>query len=386
MKNSGNTVYIIDSKRTPIGKRNGSLKDVHPVDLLGNLTRETLAINKIDPNWIDDVITGCVDQVGNQGADIARNSWLSAGLPESTPGVTIDRQCGSSLQAIEFAKNGIISGDYNIAIASGVESMTRIPILSTIKDANPITESLNDRYKMNNEWFSQAYGSELIAEKYGISREDMDFLGYTSHMRASQSRNVFQHEILPVKNNGNTILGKDEGIRDSPDLKKMNELPPAFPNLKLVTAGNSSQISDGASIAILASEDAVEKYNLKPVAKIISTAAVGVNPVTMLTGPIPVTKKVLDRAGMKIEDIDVFEVNEAFASVVLAWEKELNVPHEKVNVNGGAVALGHPLGATGTRIVSTMVNILNTRKLHYGLIAICEGGGMANGAIIERVE
>ncbi len=386
MKNSGNTVYIIDSKRTPIGKRNGSLKDVHPVDLLGNLTRETLAINKIDPNWIDDVITGCVDQVGNQGADIARNSWLSAGLPESTPGVTIDRQCGSSLQAIEFAKNGIISGDYNIAIASGVESMTRIPILSTIKDANPITESLNDRYKMNNEWFIQAYGSELIAEKYGISREDMDFLGYTSHMRASQSRNVFQHEILPVKNNGNTILGKDEGIRDSPDLKKMNELPPAFPNLKLVTAGNSSQISDGASIAILASEDAVEKYNLKPVAKIISTAAVGVNPVTMLTGPIPVTKKVLDRAGMKIEDIDVFEVNEAFASVVLAWEKELNVPHEKVNVHGGAVALGHPLGATGTRIVSTMVNILNTRKLHYGLIAICEGGGMANGAIIERVE
>ncbi len=386
MNNSGNAVYIIDSKRTPIGKRNGSLKDVHPVDLLGNLTRDTLAINKIDPHWIDDVITGCVDQVGNQGADIARNSWLSAGLPESTPGVTIDRQCGSSLQAIEFAKNGIISGDYNIAIASGVESMTRIPILSTIKDANPVTESLNLRYKMNNEWFSQAYGAELIAEKYGISREDMDFLGYTSHMRASQSRNVFQHEILPVKNNGNTILGKDEGIRDSPDLKKMNELPPAFPNLKLVTAGNSSQISDGASIAILASEDAVEKYNLKPVAKIISTAAVGVNPVTMLTGPIPVTKKVLDRAGMKIEDIDVFEVNEAFASVVLAWEKELNVPHEKVNVNGGAVALGHPLGATGTRIVSTMVNILNTRKLHYGLIAICEGGGMANGAIIERVE
>ena len=386
MKNSGNTVYIIDSKRTPIGKRNGSLKDVHPVDLLGNLTRETLAINKIDPNWIDDVITGCVDQVGNQGADIARNSWLSAGLPESTPGVTIDRQCGSSLQAIEFAKNGIISGDYNIAIASGVESMTRIPILSTIKDANPVTESLNLRYKMNNEWFSQAYGAELIAEKYGISREDMDFLGYTSHMRASQARNVFTNEIIPVKNNGDTILGKDEGIRDSPDLKKMNELPPAFPNLKLVTAGNSSQISDGASIAILASEDAVEEYNLKPVAKIISTAAVGVNPVTMLTGPIPVTKKVLDRAGMKIEDMDVFEVNEAFASVVLAWEKELNVPHEKVNVHGGAVALGHPLGATGTRIVSTMVNILNTRKLHYGLIAICEGGGMANGAIIERVE
>ena len=386
MNNSGNAVYIIDSKRTPIGKRNGSLKDVHPVDLLGYLTRDTLAINKIDPHWIDDVITGCVDQVGNQGADIARNSWLSAGLPESTPGVTIDRQCGSSLQAIEFAKNGIISGDYNIAIASGVESMTRIPILSTIKDANPVTESLNLRYKMNNEWFSQAYGAELIAEKYGILREDMDFLGYTSHMRASQSRNVFQHEILPVKNNGNTILEKDEGIRDSPDLKKMNQLPPAFPNLKLVTAGNSSQISDGASIAILASEDAVEEYNLKPVAKIVSTAAVGVNPVTMLTGPIPVTKKVLDRAGMKIEDIDVFEVNEAFASVVLAWEKELNVPHEKVNVKGGAVALGHPLGATGTRIVSTMVNILNTRKLHYGLIAICEGGGMANGAIIERVE
>jgi acetyl-CoA acyltransferase len=379
-------VYIIDAKRTPIGKRNGALKDIHPVDLLGNLVREVLDNSTIDPENVDEFITGCVSQTGNQGGNIARNAWLSAGLPEAVPGVSIDRQCGSSLQALEFARNGIISGDYDIAIASGVESMTRVPMLSTIEKENPITEGLKRRYNLGEEWFSQAYGAELIANKFGISRKDMDLMSYESHIRAFRSREQFKKEMIPVKEHGNIVLDYDQGVREKPDLEKMNDLPPAFSNLKMVTAGNASQISDGASMSILASEAAVNKYGLRPRAVIKNVAAVGVDPVTMLTGPIPVTEKVLKRTGLSIDDIDVFEVNEAFASVVLAWEKELKVDHDKVNINGGAVALGHPLGATGTRIVSTMLNIMENKKYKYGLIAICEGGGMANGAIIERIE
>ncbi len=386
MNNNVPDVYIIDAKRTPIGKRNGALKDVHPVDLLGNLVREVLDSSAINPENVDEFITGCVSQTGNQGGNIARNAWLSAGLPDSVPGVSIDRQCGSSLQALEFARNGIISGDYDIAIASGVESMTRVPMLSTIAKENPITEGLRRRYNLGEEWFSQAYGAELIAKKFGISRKDMDLMSYESHIRAFRSRDQLKKEMLPVREHGNIILDYDQGVREKPDLEKMNELPPAFSNLKMVTAGNASQISDGASMSILASESAVNKYGLKPRAVIKNVAAVGVDPVTMLTGPIPVTEKVLKRTGLTIDDIDVFEVNEAFASVVLAWEKELKVDHDKVNVNGGAVALGHPLGATGTRIVSTMLNIMENKKYKYGLIAICEGGGMANGAIIERIE
>ena len=379
-------VYIIDAKRTPIGTRNGDLKDIHPVDLLGNLVREVLDNSTIDPENVDEFITGCVSQTGNQGGNIARNAWLSAGLPEAVPGVSIDRQCGSSLQALEFARNGIISGDYDIAIASGVESMTRVPMLSTIEKENPITEGLKRRYNLGEEWFSQAYGAELIANKFGISRKDMDLMSYESHIRAFRSKEQFKKEMIPVKEHGNIVLDYDQGVREKPDLEKMNDLPPAFSNLKMVTAGNASQISDGASMSILASEAAVNKYGLRPRAVIKNVAAVGVDPVTMLTGPIPVTEKVLKRTGLSIDDIDVFEVNEAFASVVLAWEKELKVDHDKVNVNGGAVALGHPLGATGTRIVSTMLNIMENKKYKYGLIAICEGGGMANGAIIERIE
>ena len=356
------------------------------MDLLGNLVSEVLHINSINPDTVEEMITGCVSQTGNQGGNIARNAWLSAGLPDSVPGVSIDRQCGSSLQALEFARNGIIAGDYDLVVASGVESMTRVPMLSTIERENPITESLKRRYNLGDDWFSQAYGAELIARKFGISRKDMDLMSYESHIRAFKSRDQFKKEMIPVKENGNTILDYDQGVREKPDLEKMNELRPAFSNLEMITAGNASQISDGASASILASENAVKKYDLKPKAKITNVAAVGVDPITMLTGPIPVTEKVLKRSGLTIEDIDVFEVNEAFASVVLAWEKDLKVSHDKVNINGGAVALGHPLGATGTRIVSTMLNIMESKKYRYGLIAICEGGGMANGAIIERME
>ncbi len=383
---SDKTVYIIDAKRTPIGKRNGSLKDVHPVDLLGNLIKETVKMNSINPENIDDVIAGCVDQIGNQAINIARNAWLSAGFPESVPGVTVDRQCGSSLQSLQFAANGIVAKDYGMAIACGVESMTRVPMFSTINEYTPITDSLRSRYGLSDEWFSQAKGAEIIAKKYNISRQDMDLLSYNSHTRANRAREIFAREIIPVKSDEKIILKEDEGVRQNPDLEKMNSLASPFPGITMITAGNSSQISDGASMAILAGQEAVDKFYLKPRAKIIATGAVAVDPVAMLEGPIPVTEKLLKRSGRDIGDIDVFEVNEAFASVVLAWEKELKVSPEKVNINGGAIALGHPLGATGTRIISTMLNILETEKMKTGLIAICEGGGMANGAIIERLE
>ena len=383
---SDKTVYIIDAKRTPIGKRNGSLSDIHPVDLLGNLIKETVKMNSINPENIDDVIAGCVDQTGNQAINIARNAWLSAGFPESVPGVTVDRQCGSSLQALQFAANGIVAKDYGMAIACVVESMTRVPMFSTIKEATPITDSLRSRYGLSDEWFSQANGAELIAKKYNISRQDMDLLSYNSHIRANRAREIFAREIIPVKSNEKVILSEDEGIRQNPDLEKMNSLASPFHGITTITAGNSSQISDGASVAILAGQEAVDKFNLKSRAKIVATGAVAVDPVTMLEGPIPVTEKLLRRSGRGMEDIDVFEVNEAFASVVLAWEKELKVSPEKVNINGGAIALGHPLGATGTRIISTMLNTLETEKMKTGLIAICEGGGMANGAIIERLD
>lgn len=385
--------YVVESIRTPIGKRNGSLRDVHPVDLLGDLTKAIIKKTSIDPSDVEDYIIGCVSQAGDQGFNIARNAWLSAGLPESVPGVTLDRQCGSSLQSLQFAANGVRSGQYEAVMAGGVESMTRVPLGSTINSTgNPITLGLTLRYGIEKEWFSQAKGAELIANKWHIDRSEMDLLSFNSHKKSAAAAEKMQSEIVPVKigvkqdETGEVILfDHDEGVRPNADLGKMMDLPPAFPGLKLITAGNSSQISDGASISLIAGDSFCQKYNLKPRARIVETDSVGVNPVTMLTGPIPVTKKLLERAKMSIDQIDLFEVNEAFAPVVLAWQEEFDVPSEKVNVNGGAIALGHPLGATGTRILTTMINALEARSKKTGLIAICEGGGMANGAIIERI-
>lgn len=385
--------YVVDSVRTPIGKRNGSLRDVHPVDLLGDLTKAIIKKTSINPSDVEDFIIGCVSQAGDQGFNIARNAWLSAGFPESVPGVTLDRQCGSSLQSIQFAANGIRSGQYDVVMAGGVESMTRVPLGSTINSTgNPITLGLTLRYGIENEWFSQAKGAEIIANKWHIDRSEMDMFSFNSHKKAAAAAEAMQSEIVPVRigirqdESGEAILfDHDEGVRPNADLGKMMDLPPAFPGLKLITAGNSSQISDGASISLVANDDYCRRNNLKPRARILETAAIGVNPVTMLTGPIPVTHKLLERANMSIDQIDLFEVNEAFASVVLAWQEEFDVPPEKLNVNGGAIALGHPLGATGTRILATMINALERRGKRTGLIAICEGGGMANGAIIERI-
>lgn len=383
---------IVDAIRTPIGKRKGFLKDVHPADLLGDLLAQLIDRNHIDPTAVDDVIAGCVDQGGEQAANVARNAWLSAGLPESVPATTVDRQCGSSLQALHFAAQGIMAGAYDLVIAAGVESMTRVPMLSTINGTtgSPMSARIKQRYQING-IFNQAVGAEMIAKKWDISREELDRYSLQSHTRAIQaiSEGRFTNEIVPVyvqNEQGNRILfQQDEGPRSDTSYEKISSLPAAFDGLQWITAGNASQISDGASAVLVASMDTARKLGLRPRARFVSFSVVGVDPVTMLTGPIPATKKVLQRAGLTVNDIDLFEVNEAFASVVLAWQKEIQAPWEKINVNGGAIALGHPLGATGTRLAATLLNELERRNERYGLMAICEGGGMANATIIERL-
>lgn len=375
---------IVEAVRTPVAKREAGLRDAHPVDLLAELLRALVDRSGIDPARVDDVLIGCVDQVGEQAANIARNAWLTAGLPESVPATTIDRQCGSSLQAVHFAAQGVIAGAYDLVIAGGVESMTRVPMFANALrgPGTPLVARLRDRYRLEGAWFDQAEGAERIAREWGFGREDLDRFSLESHRRASaaQRNGRFEAEIVPIG-----ALSKDEGIRHDTSLEKMLSLPTAFPHLELITAGNSSQISDGASAALIASPQIAAALGLRPRARFVSFAVVGVDPVTMLTGPIPATRKVLEKAGLWISDIELFEVNEAFASVVLVWQRETGAPFEKVNVNGGAIALGHPLGATGTRILATLLHEMERRKARYGLIAICEGGGMANATILERL-
>lgn len=385
--------FIIDAVRTPLGRRNGLLSNVHPVDLFAGVLKAIVDRSGIPAGEVEDVIAGCVTQIGEQGVNVARNAALSAGFPESVPGTTVDRQCGSSLQAAQFATQGVQSGFYDLVIAGGIESMSRLPIGSNISaDKNPITRDLENRYSLSGQWFSQAYGAEQIAKKYGFERETLDEFGLMSHKKAAASKEHFKKEIVPVdvqfmKDGAQTsgTLDFDEGVRPDTSLEKMMGLRPAFEGLNLITAGNSSQITDGASACLIASRNAVEKYNLKPKARFLSFSVVGVDPVTMLTGPIPATKKVLDRAGLKLEDIDLFEVNEAFSPVPLAWLHEYPVDEKTLNPHGGAIAIGHPLGATGTRIVATMLNSLQASGKSTGLIAVCEGGGMANAAIMERL-
>ena len=384
---------IVDVRRTPVGRRKGMLRDSHPVDLLGFLLRNVIEANPLDAAHVDDVIIGCVDQVGEQAANIGRNAWLSAGLPESVPATTLDRQCGSSLQAVHFAAQGVLAGAYDVVIAGGVESMTRVPMLSTIQvGGTPLTENLKNRYQLPGQWFDQAIGAELIAKRWGFSRQQLDEFSYESHQKAERARRdgLFGKEILAVAGvdaDGNRVrCTTDEGIRPDTTVAKIAALPPAFEGLELITAGNASQISDGATAALIMSREAADALGLRPRARFLSFAVVGVDPVSMLTGPIPATAKVLQRAGLTISDIDRFEVNEAFASVVLAWQQETGAAWDRVNVHGGAIALGHPLGATGTRLLATLVNSLEQERGRYGLVTICEGGGMANATVIERLD
>jgi acetyl-CoA acyltransferase len=385
---------IVEAVRTPVGKKEGKLAGWHPVDLLAEVLNAAVERSGIDPSLVEDHITGCVSQTGEQAINVARNAWLAAGLPEEVPAVTIDRQCGSSQQAAHFAAQGVMAGVYDVVIASGVESMTRVPMGITAQQGPgfPFSQRLMDRYEGG--LVPQGVSAEIIAERWGLSREELDEFGARSHERAAAAtkEGKFEAEILPIKverENGPELFDRDEGIRFPVNREKMATLPTPFKDDGVVTAGNSSQISDGASALVIASREKAEELGLRPRARFHTFALAGVDPITMLTGPIPATRKALDRAGLRLEDVDVVEINEAFASVVLAWKKELEVPDDwfeaNVNPNGGAIALGHPLGATGAKLMATMLNELERRDGRYGLQTMCEGGGESNATIIERL-
>ena len=378
--------YIIDAVRTAVGRRNGALAGVHPIDLGVQAFRGLFERVDVDPGAVDDVIVGCVDAIGGQAGNIGRNAWLAAGYPEEVPGVTVDRQCGSSQQAISFGAQAILSGTADVILAGGMQNMSQIPIASAMVVgrqfgfSSPTGESENWRHRYGDEEISQFRGAELIAERWNLSREEMEEYALASHERALAAIRAgrFDNEIIGV--NG---FGVDEGPRQT-SLEKMAALPTLTEGGRL-TAALASQISDGASAVLLASEQAVKDHMLTPRARIHHVSARGADPVYMLTGPIPATRFALEKTGLSIDDIDVVEINEAFAPVVMAWLKEIKADPEKVNPNGGAIALGHPLGATGAKLFATMLNELERVGGRYGLQTMCEGGGTANVTIIERL-
>jgi acetyl-CoA acyltransferase len=372
---------IVDAVRTPVGRRDGGLKNWHPVDLLALTLKSIVQRNKLDPALVDDVIAGCVGQAGEQAFNVARNAVLAAGFPESVPGTTVDRQCGSSQQAAHFAAQGVIAGSYEVAIACGVESMSRVPMGSNgAGPGKPFGPMVMHRY--NDVVFHQGVGAEMMAERWKISRGELDAFSLESHRRAARATEEgrFCDEIVPVGQ-----VTRDEGIRAETTLEKMATLKPAFKPDGVITAGNSSQISDGAASVLIMERGVAERLGLRPLARFVAFALAAEDPVIMLSAPIPATRKILDRAGLSLEDIDRVEINEAFASVVLAWQRELHADLSKVNVNGGAVALGHPLGASGARLMTTLVHELQRSGGRYGLQTMCEGGGMANATLIERM-
>ncbi len=386
---------IVDVVRTPGGRRNGSLRNWHAVDLASEVLSALAARNDLDPSLVDDVIMGCVSQTGEQAFNVGRNAVLAAGWPESVPATTVDRQCGSSQQALHFAAQGVLAGAYDVVVAAGVEVMTRVPMGSSIgRDAgHPFGPRVNARYEPVGGLRNQGLGAEMIAEQWDLSREDLDSFSLESHRRAARAtaEGRFDHEILPIAvrdgegHDTETILRVDEGIRPDTSLEALAALRPAFVEGGRITAGNSSQITDGASAALVMSEERAASLGLRPRARFHAFALAGVDPVSMLTGPIPATTKVLARAGLSIDDIDLVEINEAFAPVVLAWQRELHADLDRVNVNGGAIALGHPLGASGTKLMATLLNELERTGGRYGLQTMCEGGGLANATIIERL-
>jgi len=383
---------IVDAVRTPGGKRNGKLSNSHPAALAAHVLKAIAERNDLDPAQVDDVVMGCVMQVGPQSLNIGRNAVLAAGWPESVPSTTVDRQCGSSQQAMHFAAQGVMSGAYDIVVAAGVEVMSKVPMgASVVKGMDfPWPQEMQDRYKETG-LPPQGIGADMIADQWDISREDLDAFGALSQQRAEQATKDgrFENEIVPVPvvddEGKESIMSVDEGIRHGTTAEKLAGLRPAFKEDGKTTAGNSSQICDGASAVLIMSAEKAKELGLKARARFHSFALAGADPVTMLTGPIPATEQLLKRSGLAIEDIDLFEVNEAFASVVLAWQKETGADPDKVNVNGGAVAIGHPLGASGTKLMATLLNELERTGGKYGMQVMCEGGGMANATLIERI-
>ena len=385
------TAVIVDAVRTALGKRNGKLKDWHPVDLAAETLKALVQRNDLDPALVEDVIMGCVMQTGEQGLNIGRNAALAAGFPESVVGTSVDRQCGSSQQSAHFAAQGVIAGAYDVVIAAGVECMTRVPMGVTMNGPGmPFGPKMMERYAAAGGLVPQGISAEMIADKWGLSREDMDAFSVDSHKRAARATEEgrFEREIIPVtveSEEGKEEFARDQGIRPDSSMESLANLKPAFKPDGKVTAGNSSQITDGAAALLIMSEDKANELGLTPRARFHSFSLAGVDPIMMLTGPIPATSKVLERAGMTMDQIDLTEINEAFASVVLAWEKEHHPDMEKVNVNGGAIALGHPLGCSGARLMATLLNELERSGGRWGLQTMCEGGGMANATIIERL-
>jgi acetyl-CoA acyltransferase len=386
------TAVIVDAIRTPGGKRNGKLKDWHPVDLAAEVLNALQQRNDLDPALVDDVVLGCVMQVGEQAVNVARNAVLAAGWPETVPGTTIDRQCGSSQQAAHFGAQGVIAGAYDIVVAGGVEVMTRVPMGSSMADGKfgyPFGPLIGARYADQGGLVPQGISAELICDKWGLSRDDLDRFAAQSQQRAAvaTSEGRFEREIFPVLGADGALVTRDEGLRET-TMETLAKLKPAFKSEDeggRVTAGNSSQITDGASAVLIMSDEKAAALGLTPLARFVEFAVSGADPRLMLTAPIPATAKVLARAGMTLDEIDLIEINEAFASVVLAWEQEFHPDMSKVNVNGGAIALGHPLGASGTRLMTTLLNELERTGGRYGLQVMCEGGGMANATIIERL-
>ena len=387
---------IVDAARTPMGrgKPGGALAGVHPAQLLATVLKALVERTGIDPALVDDVIVGCVMQAGEQAGNQARVAWLSAGFPESVPGTTIDRQCGSSQQAVHFAAQGIMAGAYDLVIAGGVESMSRVPMGSSRGDRDPFGPAYTERYAPGP--VHQGISAELVAARFGLARDALDAYAARSHQRAAANRaaGAFDREIVPVIAD-NVLVEADETIRPDTTPEALAALKPSFVNEAMsrrfpeirwsIHAGNSSQITDGAAALLLASESAAARLGLKPRARFAGFDVVGDDPIAMLTGPIPATRRVLKKSGIALDDIDHVEVNEAFAPVPLAWAKALGADLERLNPCGGAIALGHPLGASGARLMTTMLNALERSGGRYGLQTMCEGGGMANATIIERI-
>ena len=381
---------IVDAVRTPMGKRDGMLRNWHPVDLLAHTLGGLVQRNRLDPQMVDDVIAGCVMQAGEQAYNIGRNAVLAAGFPESVPSTTVDRQCGSSQQAIHFAAQGVLAGSYDIVIACGVESMTRVPMGASAKNGPgmPFGPAVMKRY--NHVLFNQGLSAEMLAARWKLERRQLDEFSLESHRRAARAteQGWFCREILPTPAEtaqGTAQISRDEGIRAETTLEKMASLKPAFKEDGCSTAANSSQITDGAAAVLIMERSTAERLGLRPMARFVAFALAGDDPVIMLTAPIPATRRILERTGFKLEDMDRIEINEAFASVVLAWQAETKADLSRVNVNGGAIALGHPLGASGARLMTTLVHELERSGGRYGLQTMCEGGGMANATIIERL-
>jgi acetyl-CoA acyltransferase len=376
---------IVDAVRTPIGRRNGSLKGVHPVDLSAHVLSALLERNGLEPGVIEDVIWGCVTQISDQSSNVGRLAVLAAGWPESVPGATIDRACGSSQQAIHFAAAGVVAGDYDVVVAGGVESMSRVPMGSARAIGEPYGSLVRERYQRD--YFSQGLGAEAIARRWNLSRAQLDEYSLESHERSIKATDsgAFTAQIVPVPIDGG-VLDVDEGIRRDSSMEKLGALKPAFTDDGVVHAGNSSQISDGAAALLIMTSDRAHALGLSPMARYHTGTVVGDDPVTMLTGPIPATKKVLERAHLSIDDIGAFEINEAFASVPLAWEAEIRADHDRLNPLGGAIAVGHPLGGSGAILMTRLVYRMRDAGLRYGLQSMCEAGGMANATVVERID